>query len=568
MSLRIRRLTPDDHRVRRLARELPCSQVLARLLTNRGLDDPAAARQFLNPDLADLPVDAVFKGMRRAVERIARAVLSGERILVFGDYDVDGVTATAVLCRFLEEAGANVDYYIPHRVEEGYGLNVAQVASVLVPSGCSLVVTADCGSGSQAAVAAAVRAGIDLVVTDHHQIPQPPEALAVINPMQADCPSGMRYLSGVGVAFFLVLHLRKHLREQRCFRRRPEPNLKRLCDLVALGTVADMVPLVEANRILTRIGLEQIAAGAQPGVRALTALCNLDSRPLDAQDISFRLAPRINAAGRMGHAATAAELLLAPDPVSAERLAAELIDLNRRRQMAESRLMSEIDALLAERPEWVAPHSLVLSGRNWHPGILGIAAAKLVRRYNRPVVLLATDGSHAKGSARSIVGLDVVAAIARSRRFLSGFGGHSMAAGLQLPHVHIDAFREAFESAAAAGFQGRDLTPEIAVDDRLAVSDLSPALMDDLARLGPFGNGNPEPVFVTEAVDLVSSRRVGAGHQRLVLRSSADLAGPKVEAMRFDGALQEVGSPGNLEVVFRLRWNHWQGRRRIQLILE
>ena len=568
MNPRIRLLKPDDRQVRHLAENLDCSTRLARLLINRGLENPDAARAFLAPDLTDLPLNAKIKDMKRAVARIAQAITTGERILIFGDYDVDGVTATVLLHRFLEQSGGHVDYYIPHRIDEGYGLAAEQVESVLKPSGCPLVITADCGSGSQDAVAAARLAGIDVIVTDHHEISQPPDAVAVINPMRSDCPSGLRNLAGVGVAFFLILHLRKYLRRHHHYSGVREPNVKQLCDLVALGTVADMVPLTGANRILTRTGLAQIGPDGQPGLAALAAACDLAAQPIDAQDIAFRLAPRINAAGRMGHAATAAELLLSSDRVTADRLAGELVHLNRHRQTTEGRLMAEIDSLLSGNPELVSPHSLVLAGNGWHPGILGIAAAKLVRRYCRPVVLISTDGSSAKGSARSVAGFDMVSGLARCRSHLTGYGGHRMAAGLQLPHRNLDDFRQAFEAVVASEADRHDFIPEITADDHLALSDVTPTLMDELERLGPFGNGNPEPVFITETVRLVSNRPVGGIHQRLRLRSQAMPEGPTMEAMRFSGALQQLDGTRTMEAAIRLRWNHWQGQRRIQMILE
>jgi len=361
-----------------LKQALGCHPVIATLLVNRRLTSPEQADAFLHASIAHLRPPTGLKDLEKAVERTTRAVAAGETILLFGDYDVDGTTATAVLFEFLKACGARVTYYIPHRLNEGYGLQARHIADVAVPRRATLLITVDCGSNSHAAVEAARAAGIDVIITDHHHVSPPlPQAVAVINPKRPDCPGGLDRLAGVGVAFCLAVALRRRLREAGFWGERTEPNLRWLCDLVALGTIADMVPLLEENRILAKTGLEVIGSGRRPGLAALMEAAGIAHRPMDSDDVAFRLAPRLNAAGRIDHAGLAVDLLTAERMEPARRLAQTLNQLNASRQEIERRIGENLEALIARQPELLKRQTLVLAHPEWHAGVIGIAASKM-----------------------------------------------------------------------------------------------------------------------------------------------------------------------------------------------
>lgn len=391
--------TLDRSRIAKLNAALKCHPVLSTLLINRDITDSQTAIDFLQPSLKNLRPPHDLCDIASAVQRIAAAIEKGQKILVFGDYDVDGVTATCLLIEFLEMVGARVTYYIPHRVREGYSLNTTHIHNGTVPADTGLVITVDCGVSSRDAVAAAAKTGIDVIITDHHTITKPlPEAIAVINPNRADCCSGLGMLSGVGVVFYLVIALRKELRTNGHFKNIPEPNLKKLCDLVALGTVADMVPLLLENRILTAVGLDVINNGTRPGLKQLIEASRIRNGKVYSEDIAFRLAPRLNAAGRLNHASEAVELLRAIEDDPAAQMATALDDLNSERRKIERTTSKDIEKLLARSPAYLNRPAIVLSSPAWHPGITGIVAARLARQYHRPVLLVSMPADIGKGS--------------------------------------------------------------------------------------------------------------------------------------------------------------------------
>ncbi len=561
-------LDPNPESVRILTHEVGCSPLIARLMAIRGIGSTAQATRFLNPSLGSLTPPLEMAGMHDALRRIHRALADNEKILVFGDYDVDGVTATAVLTAFLRRCGARVGYYIPHRIADGYGLGADFIKNRSLLAGVGLIITADCGSGSGPAITLARKKGIHTIVTDHHPIVQLPEdAVAVVNPKRQDCHTNLTHLAGVGVAFYLVIALRAHLRKTGFWKNRPEPNLKQLCDLVALGTVADVVPLIGENRALTTAGLQRINQDARLGIAALMHMSGSPDAPVDAEAIAFRLAPRLNAAGRLAHARMACELLLTENRQKATRLAGILCRLNSRRQSMESTLLESIMGQLAGPPDRLDRPVLVMDGDRWHEGILGIVAARLVRQFNRPAVVISTKNGMSKGSGRSIDGINLSAALEQCTDLLDRFGGHSMAAGLSLKSTHINAFRARLETVVGRMAADHPGGPTLSIDARVPLNDITPELMDNLDRLGPFGQGNPYPLFMAAGVRIHASKTVGERHRQMLLACGSG-KGDKLSAIQFNVIGDPLVADRFESIAYRPQWNYWKGRKRLQLMVE
>jgi single-stranded-DNA-specific exonuclease len=571
MQKKWRILSPDSRQVSILAEALSCHPAVAAVLINRGIHSPEHATTFLEPSLADVRSPFLMKDVGRAVERILIAVRGREKVLIFGDYDADGITATALLFEFLTYLGADVDSYIPNRLTEGYGLSQDYVAKRAIPDGIELIITVDCGVSSFEAVSLARRAGIDVIITDHHETPlQMPEAFAVLNPKQPDCPSGFSWLAGVGVVFNLILALRKRLRDEGFWNERPEPNLKAACDLVALGTVGDMVPLVRENRTYVKAGVEIVASDPRPGIKALLDVCRLLNRPFNTRDLAFKLAPRLNAAGRLHDASTALRLLTTSNMETARAIAKELNQQNVKRQEIESHILSQVVERLEKNPNLLKKRALVLDQHGWHQGVIGIVASRLVDRYNRPTVVIAVADGIGKGSARSPHGFDLFEGLNACARHLEKFGGHKAAAGLTLKAKNIPAFRRDFESMVGQTTRPEDFVPELVIESEICASDVSAELADQLEALAPFGKGNPEPLFMLSDIDVLSTRMVGAQHLQMRLRpsnsSKLDQEKP-LDAILFNqGAATH--QPGNLyRMACHVRWNRWQNKKRIQLVI-
>lgn len=561
-------ITPDEDAVRRVREALDCRPLTAAILVNRGVATAEAARAFMDGALSGLRPPFGIRDMDAAVRRIAHALQEREKILIFGDYDVDGVTATTLLLEFLRESGADVSFYIPHRTREGYDFQANHVLQVAIPRGVDLIVTVDCGSTRHEAVRLAGESGIDVVVTDHHTIGAPPPAEAVVNPRRADCDAGFDHLAGVGVAFSLLICLRRHLRETGFWSGRKEPNLRAFSDLVALGTVADVVPLTAENRIFSRAGLERMVCSDRPGICALMSVAGLGDRPIAAEDIAFRLGPRINAAGRMDHAGLALELLTTDDPDRAMEIARELNRLNGERQAVERRMLDEILNHLRLHPHLLEGRSIVLSSEKWHEGVLGIVAAKVARLHYRPVLLIGVRDGVGKGSGRSIPGVDLHAGLAACAGDLERFGGHAMAAGLTIRPDKIPGFRDRFDAAVREMSTDDDFTPVLTLDAELPLSDISDVLLDELASLNPYGEGNPEPLFMARRVRVRFSKIVGGRHRKMTLSAESDPSGKPVQAIQFnvdpDGPLPDRFG----KMAFRAGWNVYNGRKTPQVTVE
>jgi single-stranded-DNA-specific exonuclease len=542
-----------------LAASLRVPPLLARVLAARGINDPSTARHVLARRLQDLPDPSQIPDLERAVIRIMEALRADEPIAVFGDYDVDGVTATALVFHFLASLGAKVRWYLPHRLREGYGLNPKAMAE-LKQQGIRLVISVDCGSSDHETVRFAGELGLEVIVTDHHQLPDaPPEALALVNPKRLTDGDELRHLAGVGVAFYLVSALRARLRRSGRWAQGNQPNLKRYLDWVALGTLADAAPLTSTNRILTAAGLGVLSETCRPGIGALKEVCGLEGSQVSAWDVLFRLGPRLNAAGRLGGADLALRLLLAEDLEEARGLAAELDELNRRRQTLEEQTLAEALAQIEAEGQILHRRALVLASPAWHKGLLGLAAARLSGRFARPAILLTRGGPGWEGSGRSPAGIDLYQALHSCRAHLCRFGGHQLAAGLSLAVEQLSSFHAAMEETLS---QMDDVPqPPREADSGAHLGEITPAFASCLELMGPFGEGNPEPIFCCEHFRVDSLQVLKGRHLRLRL-SQGDA---RLGAIGFDLATPDQ-PPSNLKrLFFSPTWNSWRGERRLEL---
>ncbi|MGM0557337.1 MAG: single-stranded-DNA-specific exonuclease RecJ, partial [Myxococcota bacterium] len=497
-----------------IARQLDIHPVVARLLVHRGYDEPDAAHRFLNPSLGHMHDPFSMKGMDDAVHELLRALDTGSRIVIHGDYDVDGICSASLLYSFLEMLGADVDYFIPRRGQEGYGLTVETVRR-LADEGCELLVTTDCGVSDVEEIRAARELGMRVVVVDHHSVPDElPPANAILNPLQPGCDFPFDKLAAVGVTFNLVVALRKELRERGVFRHVEEPDLRDMLDLVALGTIADVVPLVDENRIFVRAGLDVLAQKKRAGVSALMDRIGRKDGRIHTETVSYGLAPRLNAAGRVSDASICVELLTTREYRRAIELAGELEELNEERRRRE-REIYEIALPLAEEQIERFDHMLLLAGEGWDRGVLGIVASRFMEKFNRPTIVAGIESGEARGSARSIAGVDILAALEHASDFLSAYGGHTSAAGLRFDADDVEALRKRLDEATAQMLGSDRLPPpQIDIDAEVLLGDLEQDFVSDLLQMEPFGEGNPEPILLAQNVRARRAKIVGDDHLR------------------------------------------------------
>jgi single-stranded-DNA-specific exonuclease len=557
------RLKPVDHSAaNRFAEDLKLSPLIARILASRGFTDNDATRCYLSSSLrADLPSPFVMADMDGAVRRIVDAVRNREQIGIWGDYDVDGTTGASVLVSFLREIGAQPIYHVPHRIEEGYGLNVDGLKR-LHERGAKLVVTVDCGISNAKEVAAANDFGLDLVVIDHHQPPDElPPAIAVVNPHRKDCAFPDKGMCAAGLAFYLVIGLRAKLRESGWFKNGAGPDIRHFLDIVTLGTIADMVPLKGVNRTLIKRGLSELGTSTRPGVVALKRVAGIADGEVSAGQVGFRLGPRINAAGRVDYGIKVVELLTTDSSETAQRIAQELEEHNLERRAIEAQVQHQ--ALLQAEAAVTAGdcHSLVLAGEGWHPGVLGIVASRVVERFYRPTVVIGFNDGIGKGSARSIRGFHMVEAFHACAEHLDKFGGHEFAGGLSIRHEQLAPFTKAFERTARQTLSSEQLAPLLDIDAQLDFAQLTLPLMRELEVMQPFGVGNPEPVFATFGAE-VCERKVFSAGVRFRLRQ----AGKMVSGVIFGVGDDYPGRTGEiLDIAYRLTENEWNGNTSVEL---
>ncbi|HUH83758.1 MAG TPA: single-stranded-DNA-specific exonuclease RecJ [Stellaceae bacterium] len=568
---RWRQRASDDRAGLALAQRHGLPEIIGRLLASRGVEVEEAER-FLAPKLREsLPDPSGFRDMDKAVARIVRAVTHGEMIAVFGDYDVDGATSAALIQRFLAAVGVRVRVYIPDRLREGYGPNAPALLR-LKEEGASVVITVDCGTTSVAPLTAAAEAGLDVIVVDHHVAePALPPAFAVINPNRLDEATSYGVLAAVGVAFLLVVGVNRGLRLAGWYAQRPGPDLLQYLDLVALGTICDVVPLTGLNRALTAQGLKLLRRRGNVGLAALADVAGVGER-LDAYHAGFILGPRVNAGGRVGRADLGARLLAGDDATEARAIAGELDALNAERREIEARVLAQaIDQV--ESGDRRAPFVFV-AGEGWHPGVIGIVASRLRERYNRPACVTAVEGVIGKGSGRSVPGLPLGPAIiaARQAGLVVNGGGHAMAAGFTVETARLGALRD-FLAERAGGVLGEDvLVPELRIDGMLAPGAATPELLELVERLGPFGTGNAEPRFALANLRVVKADVAAGQHVRCVLADGAGKA--RLKAVAFRSLESELGPAllngqgRGFHVAGHLRPDNWQGRVDVQLVLD
>jgi single-stranded-DNA-specific exonuclease len=545
---------PDREAVLGLAERLHLPEPLAALLIQRGQTDPDSARQYLRPSLGALSDPLALKGMAEAVDAITRTVRAGGTILVHGDYDVDGQCATALLTRALRAGGADVVPFLPHRLRDGYDFGPAGLEAARA-AGASLIITCDCGITAVDTVRAARAEGIGVVVTDHH-LPGPelPPAVAVVDPQQQGDTSGATSLCGTGVAFKLVQALVPALGL-------PVNLPYYLLDLVALATVADVVPLLGENRILVKHGLRLLGESTWPGVRALVEASGLSGRDIRASHLGFILGPRLNAAGRIAEAADGLRLLLSDDLDQALAMARRLEALNVERQALDQRILDEALSQVELTADPDRDAGFVIAGEGWHPGVVGIVASRVVERYGRPAFLIAFDGEIGKGSGRSISRFDLHAALLACGDLLERYGGHQMAAGLTIRRENLDAFRERFGSLAREKLAPEDLGPEQRVDLEVGLHEVTSELERLMRHLEPCGTGNSSPVFGVRGVRLAGRCRVGQGH----LKGMLDDGRSRLPAIGFQWADRVPWlTDGRVDAAFRIECNEWNGQTTLQ----
>ena len=563
ISPRWQNLTCDDAVATRLAETINVPPIVARLLCQRGLSDPATATRFLNPSLEHLHDPMALADMPVAVDRILGAIARRERIAIHGDYDVDGVTSTVILRRALELLGADVVHFIPERLRDGYGLQPAAIDR-LHADGVHLVVSVDCGIRGADAAIRARELGVDLIITDHHEPDATlPPALAVINPKRHDCPYPDKYLAGVGVALKLVQALCRHAGRDAW--------LPGFVKIAAIGTLADVVPLVGENRVIAKIGLDLLSRGPHKvGLRSLIDVCGLTGKTIDSYHIGFMLAPRVNAAGRMSTPDIATRLLLAVDEAMTDevrQLALQLDAENVRRQEEEAEILGAARRIVQTDPDIGARSVLVVAGDGWHRGVIGIVASKLVDAFHRPAIVLSVEDGVAHGSCRSIPCFDMLGALERCASLFARFGGHTQAAGLTMDAARVPELRRAVNAVADEVLCPEDLMPRLRIDGDLSFRAITGQVAEGVVSLAPFGAGNPRPVFAARGVEIIDGpRKLKERHLKMALKQEGRI----FRAIAWRAAERHdyiEAHKAALDVAFSLEQNQYNGETYVELTL-
>ncbi len=538
-----------------LARQLDVKPILARLLVQRGMDSPEKAKSFFFSSLNDQHDPFLMNGMSKAVDRVFEALERYEKILVYGDYDVDGTTGAALLYMFFRKLGANTEFYIPDRLKEGYGISSTGI-EFASEGGFTLLVSVDCGVAAGKEIAYASSKGIDTIVCDHHEVESTPPAVAVLDPIKPGCDYPFKFLSGCGVAYKFAKAISIKLGKPEL----PDEYL----DLVAIAAAADVVPLVGENRILVQAGFAAIARQPRAGIKALLESSHVDVRRLTTGQVSFNIAPRINAVGRLGDAKRAVELLITDNSDVAEDFARILDSENSHRKVLDEKTYAEAEEMARNLLAQKNLNSLVLHSDEWHPGVVGIVASRIVETFYRPTIMLATVDGVVRGSARSVAGYDIFAAIRECSDLLLQFGGHKVAAGMALMPENLQSFIDMFEKVVSRTITEDLKTPVISIDSDLDLTDLSGDFMKTLKMFEPFGPQNAKPVFRTGSVYLADARIVGNSHLKMKLRSN----GVTFDAIKFRNGSNNVKPGTRLDIVFSVDENHYAGNVYYQLQLK
>ncbi|MCB9639227.1 MAG: single-stranded-DNA-specific exonuclease RecJ [Myxococcales bacterium] len=561
------RCAVDLQTCQQLQQALNLPPMIAKLLVMRDIQEPEEAKRFLSPSWDHMPRPESMMGLEKACHRITQALENNERILIFGDYDVDGVTSTTTLFLFLRDLGVPADklhFFIPHRVTHGYGLQKACFPEITALE-CSLMITVDCGISSSEEVAELRKMGMDVIIIDHHQAPpELPDANAILNPHQPGCPYPEKILAAVGVTFNLMVGLRAHLREKDYYQKHrvPEPKLNRYLDLVALGTVADLVPLRGVNRLLVQKGLQQMQRTEWLGLRALMEVASVQPSKLDAYSLGFKLGPRINAAGRMSDASAGVELLTSKNFHHARSLAEVLNRENQDRQQTEKDIHNQAKQMLENSPDLLSDYAIVLGNEQWHPGVIGIVASRLMDTYHRPVIVIALNGDEGKGSARSIPGFHLYQALKQCEHLLIKCGGHAAAAGLTIKTEQLGPFREAFTELARASLTPEDLKPHLSYDVEMDPGAITEEMLQVLNRLEPHGMGNPAPVFVARDLAVLDKRILKQQHLKLKVQGQKQAR----EGIAFFRS-EQMPRTDRIALAYKPQINEFNGRRSIELMI-
>ncbi len=549
----------DPDAIANLSRELGFSPLLARLLVRRGIRDPETAQRFLRPSLDQIPDPFLMADMPAAVERLRRAIDRNEKVLIYGDYDVDGTLAVVVLLTALRSLGAKVEAHIPDRFAEGYGMRIPVIERA-ASENVRVIISVDTGVREHEVIKRACELGIDCIVTDHH-LPEShlPPAKAILNPRRPDCSYPDKNLSGVGVAWKLV----QAMLGERLSERQVLSYLK----VVAIGTVADVVPLLGENRIIAHFGLRALAEPEQPGLGALLEVAGVCGRPVSTGEIGFRIAPRINAAGRMENARDVIDLFMTREASRAREIAQKLEALNRERQSVEDEILRQIEAQLRQSPQRVQKYSLVISGDGWHRGVIGIVAQRVVDRYHRPALVIGVEDGVGVGSGRSIRGFHLLDALAAMSDLFDRYGGHAQAAGFTLPSGRIEELETRFENCARSNLTPEDLEPILHIDAELDLAGVDWSGFEDVERLEPFGCGNAAPVFLARGLSVALPPRI---LQEKHLKLKVGQAGKLFDALGWGRAEQgsRVSCGQCLDMVFTLDQNVYRGVATLQLVMK
>ncbi len=549
-----------------LARSCQIPPLVAQLLINRGLNDESKSHSYLAPPLRDLHPPDLLPGNQQASQVIVQAVRDKVKIVIYGDYDVDGTTGLAILWHILHKAGAEVTFYVPHRIEEGYGLNLEAV-NRLIDSGVGLIITVDCGITAVEVADEIRKKKIKLVITDHHEFTKPlPHAEAIVHPALDDSYPNP-HLCGAGVAFKLAWSIAQNLSGQDKVTSEYRDLLMELMPLAALGTIADVVPLIGENRILARHGLRTLPKSKIPGVQALIASAGLTGDRISDYDVGFKLAPRINAAGRMGHARLAAELFTRADENRAHEIAMYLEDQNKARQATERKITKRACELIeAHDLASDARRAIVLACEGWHPGVVGIVASRIVDRYHRPAVIIALTNGKGQGSARSIKHFKLSEAFSACSEHLISYGGHAMAAGLNIESDKVEAFTEAFVAVANQRLTGDDLVETLRIDAEVVLEEMTLGTVSVISEMGPFGAGNPKPRLATRWVELAGEPRC-VGRNEAHLQASFMDGGVQMRAIGFGlgDKIEDLKQHRRCRVAFEPMINEFRGNRSVEM---
>ena len=549
-----------------IASSLGLFPVVARLLINRKVEGVDEAEMFVKAELASLHDPFLMSGMELAVDRILMAIKNKESIRLFCDYDVDGVTSAAFLTHFFRDIGITVGYYLPERMKEGYGLNENAVRAI-TKEGASLMITADCGITAVREVELARSLGLDVIITDHHQVGSEglPKAVAVLNPHRSNCDYPYRFLSGVGLAFKLAVAVRTSLYKKMNWNKDQLPNMKRHLDLVALGTIADVAPLTGENHTLVRHGLEVLATTDKAGLVALKAVSDVDNR-VTVRSVGFALGPRLNAAGRLGKADNGFHLLTSVDLKEAKELAQELNVINQERKDIQKLVQDEAEYLIGREVNLEEDRVIVLASENFHSGVVGIVASRVVEKYFRPAVLIALENGVGKGSGRSIPHFNLHRAFTECATHLAQFGGHAYAAGLTINENNLDLFRNAINEVGRRVLSDENLVPELFLDESIKISEIDATLHEQVTFLEPFGAENPSPVFLVQNISVYRLKRIGREESHV--RFQAVQGDARIDAVGFNLAEEFTSIDEKLDKVdlaCEFQVNDWGGRNKLEL---